>query len=95
MPAAWTMCVAPFVAAVRPAQVEDVALHEVEVRVLAEVGARERVAMQVVEGNHLVGVDEAPCEGRSDEAGSAGDQDLLAAQSHAASVVDGSRAYPE
>ena len=30
-------------------QVEDVALHEVEVRVVAEVGARERVAVEVVE----------------------------------------------
>ena len=71
-------------------QVEDVAWHEPEVRVLAEVGAGERVAMEVVERDHLVVVDELPRERRPDEAGAAGDQDPLAAQSHAASVA----AYP-
>ena len=71
-------------------QVEHVALHEVEVRVVAEVGARERVAMEVVERDHLVLVDEPARERRPDEAGAAGDQDPLAAQSHAASLA----AYP-
>ena len=71
-------------------QVEHVALHEVEVRVVAEVGARERVAVEVVERDHLVRVDEPARERRPDEAGAAGDQDPLAAQSHAASLA----AYP-
>ena len=72
-------------------QVEHVALDEVEVGVVAEVGPGERVAMEVVEREHVVRVDEPPRERRPDEAGAAGDQDLLAAQSHAASVA----AYPE
>ena len=86
IPAAWTMCVTPLRGLGQARQVEHVALHEVEVRVLAEVGARERVAVQVVERDHLVRVDEPAGERRPDEAGSAGDQDLLAAQRHAASV---------
>ena len=68
-------------------QVEHVALDEAEVRVLAEVRARERVAVQVVERDHLVRVDEPAGERRPDEAGAAGDQDPLAAQRHAASLA--------
>ena len=51
------------------------------------VGARERVAVEVVEGDDLVVVDEPPRERRADEAGAAGDQDPLAAQRHAASLA--------
>ena len=87
MPAAWTMCVTPRVASVEARQVEHVALHEAEVRMLAEVGARERVAVEVVERDHLVRVDEPAGERRPDEAGAAGDQDPLAAQRHAASLA--------
>ena len=43
-------------------EVEHVALDEAEVRVLGEVGAGERVAVQVVEDHDLVLVDEAPRE---------------------------------
>ena len=90
MPAAWTTWVHPARRRGEPGQVEHVALDEVEVRVVAEVGAREGVAMEVVERDHLVVVDEPPRERRADEAGSARDQDPLAAQSHAASLA----AYP-
>src|SRR4029453_11755609 len=64
-------------------RVEHVTLHEREARMLRELGAAERVAVQVVERDDLVLVDEAPSERRADEAGAAGDQDPLAAQSHA------------
>ena len=43
--------------------------------------------MEVVERDHLVGVDEPTRERRADEAGAARDQDPLAAQSHAASLA--------
>jgi len=39
-------------------RVEDVALMQREVRVVGEVGPRQRVAMEIVERDHLVGVDE-------------------------------------
>src|ERR671937_544698 len=65
--------------------VEHVALDEGQVRVLGELGARERVAVEVVEGDDLVVVDEPPGEGGRDEAGSAGDEDPLPSQ-HAASL---------
>ena len=61
-------------------------MHEPKVGVPPEVGRRQSVPMEVVEGDHLVVGDELPRERRPDEAGAAGDQDPLAAQSHAASV---------
>ena len=48
-----------------------------EVRMLRELGARERVAVEVVERDDLVRVDEPAGERRADEAGAAGDQDSL------------------
>src|SRR5581483_12126805 len=59
-------------------RVEHVSLHEAEVLVLCEVEARERVAVEVVEGDHLVPLDELAGERRADEAGAAGDEDPLA-----------------
>ena len=64
-------------------RVEHVALHEAEVRMVAERRAAERVAMEVVDRNDLVLVDEALCERRADEACAAGHDDALARQSHA------------
>ena len=58
IPAAWTMCVTPAAASVSARQVEHVARHEAEVRVLAELGPRERIAVEVVERDDLVVVDE-------------------------------------
>ena len=85
--AAWTMCVAPRATSRERVGIEDVALDERQVRVLREVRAAERVAVEVVVGDDLVVVDEPPRERRADEAGAARDQDPLAAQSHAPSVV--------
>ncbi len=48
--------------------VEDVPLHEVEVRVLRETRPAERVTMEVVDGDDLVRVDEPARERRADEA---------------------------
>ena len=67
-------------ASVSASPVEHVALEEAEVRVLAEVGAGERIAMEVVERDHLVRVDEPAGERRTDEAGAARDQDPLAGE---------------
>ena len=83
--AQWTMCVAPARQLVHRVGVEDVALPEREVRVVGEVGAAERVAVEVVDGDDLVVVDEAARERRADESGAAGDEDPLALK-HAASV---------
>ena len=66
--------------------VEDVALVEREVRVVGEVGARERVAVEVVERDDLVPVDELARERRADEAGAAGDEDPLALEPSRRSV---------
>ena len=54
---------------------------------VAELGARKRVAVEVVERDDLVVVHEAAGERRPDEAGAAGDEDPLAAQRHAASLA--------
>ena len=64
-------------------QVEHVALHESEVRMVAERRAAEGVAVEVVDRDDLVLVDEAPCERRADEPCAAGHDDALARQSHA------------
>ena len=53
-----------------------------QVRVVGEVRAAERVAVEVVNGDDLVVVDEAARERGADEARAAGDQELLAAQRH-------------
>ena len=63
-----------------PREVEHVPLDEPEVRVRLEVRPREGVAMEVVDGDHLVRVDEASRERRADEAGAARDEDALARQ---------------
>ena len=62
-----------------PVEIEDVALDEAEVRVVGELGARQRVAVEVVDRDHLVLVDEPARERRADEAGAARDQDALSA----------------
>ena len=66
-----------------PIRVEHVALHEAEVRMVPERRAAERVAVQVVDRDDLVLVDEAPRERRADEARAARDDDPLTRQSHA------------
>ena len=65
-----------------PVEVEDVALGEAEVRVVGEVGPGERVAMEVVDRDDLVRVDEPGRERRPDEPGAAGDEDPLSRQGH-------------
>ncbi len=86
--AAWTTCVAPRTTSVRNGRVEHVALHEREVRMLGERGAAERVAVEVVDGDDLVLVDEPPRECRPDEARAARDHDALSRQSHAGESSD-------
>src|SRR5205823_1588100 len=68
-------------------------LVEGEVRVLCEVGPRDRVPVQVVERDDLVVVDEPPRERRRDEPGAARHEDALAAQGHAASLTT-ANAFP-
>src|SRR6185312_15794492 len=68
--------------------VEDVALREVEVRMRRELGPREGVAVEVVDRNHLVLVDQLSRERRPDEPGAAGDHDPLALERHAGIVVE-------
>ena len=63
-----------------PSEVEHVPLDELEVRVRFEVRPREGVAMEVVDGDHLVRVDEPSRERRADEPGAARDEDALARQ---------------
>ena len=65
-----------------PIDVEDVALVEREVGMLGEVRPRQRVAVQVVERDDLVRIDQAPPERRRDEARAARDEDPLALQRH-------------
>ena len=85
--AQWTMCVDARGELPHGVGVEDVRLVEVEVRMLREGGAAQRVAVEVVESDHLVVVDEARRERRADEAGAAGDEDPLALQWHRASLA--------
>ena len=63
-------------------RVEDVGLVEREVRMVGEIGRRERVAVEVVERDDLVVVDERAGERRRDEARAARDEDALPLQSH-------------
>ena len=64
-------------------RVEHVALDEAEVRVLGEGGAAERVAVEVVDRDDLVVVDEPPRERRPDESRATRDDDALSRQGHA------------
>ena len=57
-----------------------------EVRMVCERRAAERVAVEVVDGDDLVLVDEPARERRPDESGAARDDDALSRQSHAASL---------
>ena len=70
--------------------VEDVAFLEREVRMLGEIRAGERVAVQVVERDDLVRIDQPAGERRSDEARPAGDQHAFAVQGHARECIGGS-----
>ena len=56
---------------------EHVDLVEREVRVLMQVSAGQRIAVQVVDRDDLVVLDEPPRERRRDEARAAGDHDSL------------------
>ena len=76
-------CVAPCASLREELGVEDVALDEAEVRMVHERRATERVAVQVVDRDDLVLVDEAPRERRADEARAARHDDALSRQSHA------------
>ena len=69
--------------------VEDVALDEGEVRMVCERGSAERVAVQIVERDDLVLVDEPARERRADEPRAARHDDPLSRQSHAASLRPG------
>ena len=60
--------------------IEHVGAEELEVRVLRERRAGERVAVEVVDRHDLVRVDELASERRRDEAGAAREEDALAAQ---------------
>ena len=60
--------------------VEDVGLVEIEVRMVGEIGRRESVAVEIVERDDLVLVDEGACERRRDEARAAGNEDALPLQ---------------
>ncbi len=67
----------------QPLGVEHVTLDELEVRMLGEARPAERVAVQIVDGDDLVRVDEPAGERRADEACAARDDDPLAGQRHA------------
>ena len=64
----------------QPRQVEHVAFDETEVRVPREVGARERVAVEVVDRDDIVRLDELLGERGTDEPGAARDQHALPRQ---------------
>ena len=84
--AQWTRWVAPRASSFDRLRVEDIGLVELEVRVLGERRARERVAVEVVGRDDLVLLDELARKGRSDEPGAAGDEDALALE-HGASLL--------
>jgi hypothetical protein len=67
--------------------IEDISLHELEVRMLREDEPRERVAMQVVERDDAIAVDQLARERRAYETRAAGDEDPLAFERHAATVT--------
>ena len=77
--AQWTKCVAPARSLRERVGVEDVALDRAsKFGWSASSSAGERVAVEVVERDDLVAVDELARERRADEAGAAGDEDPLA-----------------
>jgi hypothetical protein len=59
-------------------RVEDVGLVQLEVRVLGERRPGQRVAVEVVDGDDLVAVDQLARKRRPDEPGAAGDEDPFA-----------------
>ena len=77
-----------------PLRVEHVSLDEAEVRMLGQLGSRERVAVEVVHGDDLVGVDEPRGERRADEPRPAGDEHPLSRQRHGRIVDAGAVARP-
>ena len=75
--AQWTKCVAPCAASLQRLGVEDVALDQLEVRVVGEIEPAQCVAVQVVERDDRVAIDQLARQRRADEAGAAGDEDPL------------------
>ena len=84
MPPQWTMCVAP---RGEPRSARSASRtspwRKLKFGCSASSVPRERVAVEVVERDDVVVVDEPAGERRPDEAGAAGDEDALAAQRHA------------
>ena len=76
--AQWTRWVAPARSLREVRGVEDVALDQLEVGMLRELEARERIAVQIVVGDDGVPVDELTRERGADEARAAADEDPLA-----------------
>ena len=62
--------------------VHHVALDEMEMRVAFDVRELNRIAMQVVVNDNVVGLDEALHQMRADESGAAGDADALVREGH-------------
>ena len=60
--------------------VEDVALDQLEVRVVGEIETAQCVAMQVVVRDDRVAIDQLTRQRRADEAGAAGDEDPLSVE---------------
>ena len=69
-------------------RVEHVALYEGESGMVGEPRAAERVAVKIVERDHLVRVYEPLRERGTDKAGATGDQNSLPLERHAASVMN-------
>ena len=63
-------------------RVEDVGFDEGQVRVLRQLAPGHRIAVQIVERDHLVVLDEASRQRRADEARPAGQEDALSGQRH-------------
>ena len=83
MPAAWTMCVQPAASSVSRVEVEDVALDEAEVRVVARGRCPESASRwRLSTATTSFASTSLRRERRPDEAGAAGDQDPLARQGH-------------
>ena len=81
--AQWTKCVAPRASSFSRSPSRTSPWWSVKFGWSASVGARERVTVEVVDGDDLVVVDELARERRRDEAGAAGDEDPLALERHA------------
>jgi len=72
-------------------RVEDVGLDEGQVRVLCQLTAGHRIAVQVVQDHDLVVLHQASRQGRADEARSAGQEDAFAGQRHGGECIGASR----